>query len=148
MSRNQRLGLVALAVAVAAVAFLLARPSDDDGDGERAATTRTQATETATETTPTATTEAPPPVTSIRIRGGKPVDGVRKIDVDKGDTVRLRVTSADTSDEVHVHGYDLKKDVAPGQPVAFRFKANIEGVFEIELEDTATKIASLQVRPQ
>jgi hypothetical protein len=47
-----------------------------------------------------------------------------------------------------VHGYDLMRDMAPGQPASFKFKATIEGVFEIELEDTATKIASLQVRPQ
>jgi FtsP/CotA-like multicopper oxidase with cupredoxin domain len=147
MSRNQRLGLVALALAVAVVAFVLARPGDDDDDGERAATTQARTTETATETTPTATAEAPPPVTRIQVRGGAAVGGVKRIEVKKGDTVRLRVSSSDTSDEVHVHGYDLKRDMAPGRPVSFEFEAKIEGVFEIELEGAHHQIASLVVEP-
>jgi hypothetical protein len=51
------------------------------------------------------------------------------------------------ADHVHVHGYDLMKDVTPGKPVKFRFKANIDGQFEIELEDRALEIATLRVNP-
>ena len=42
--------------------------------------------------------------------------------------------TSDVADEIHVHGYDLKKDVPAGGSVRFSFPASIEGVFEIELE--------------
>jgi heme/copper-type cytochrome/quinol oxidase subunit 2 len=139
MSRNGRIALVAAALVVAVAAFVVFKAGSDNG-GSKPASSKPA--------TPSATTKAPaPPVRRIEIQGGKPVGGVHKITVTKGDTLRLVVSSPDTSQEIHVHGYDLKRDMAPGHPASLRFKTNIEGVFEIELEDTATKIASLQVRP-
>jgi hypothetical protein len=149
MSRNQRLGLVALALVVAVAAFLLARPSDDDDGGERA-TTESPAAETTNGPTPTATTEAPPPPPPperVRIRDGQVVGGVRKITVDKGATVRIVVTS-DVADEIHLHGYDITRKVAPGAPARFRLKADAEGEFELEAHDLGhVKVASLVVEP-
>jgi heme/copper-type cytochrome/quinol oxidase subunit 2 len=137
VSRNGRIALIVAALAVALGAFVLLKSGGDD-NGDKSSTR-----------TPTATTNAPaqPAAQRITVRGGQPVGGVHKITVTKGDTLRLIVSSPDTSQEIHVHGYDLKRDMAPGQPASFKFKTSIEGVFEIELEDTATKIASLQVRP-
>ena len=60
--------------------------------------------------------------------------------------VRFRVTS-DIAEEVHVHGYDLHKDVAAGGTVTFNFPASISGVFVIELEARSEQIASLKVEP-
>jgi hypothetical protein len=80
------------------------------------------------------------------VKGGKPVGGIRKITVAKGKPVRFDVTS-DVSDEIHVHGYNFKKDVAPGHPVSFDFPAKIDGVFVIELESRSEQIASLEVTP-
>ncbi len=133
MSRSGRIALISAAVIVAVVAFILIRSDDNGGGGQ----------------SPTSTAGAPraPAVQRLTVRGGKPVGGVRTITVTKGETVRLTVSSADTWQEIHVHGYDLKRDMAPGRPAAFRFKAGIEGAFEIELEQMGTKIASLQVRP-
>jgi hypothetical protein len=37
--------------------------------------------------------------------------------------------------------------MVPGKPVTFDFPAKIDGVFEVELEDTKTQIAKLSVRP-
>jgi hypothetical protein len=51
------------------------------------------------------------------------------------------------ADEIHVHGYDLKKDVPKGGSVQFNFKASIEGRFEVELENAGTQIANLEVTP-
>jgi hypothetical protein len=142
MSRNGRIALIGAALVVAVVAFVLVRSGSDDGESNKSAAT----TE---ETGPRATTKAPatPPVERITVRAGKPDGGVQKITVTKGDTLRLVVSSPDTSQEIHVHGYDLKRDMAPGRPAVFRFKTDIEGAFEIELEDTATQIANLEVRP-
>ena len=140
MSRNQRIGLIVAAVLVAVLAFVIASPGDDDEGDQAAQTTTTPQSETSTETesTPTETeTEAETPapikavVTGIEIRGGEVVGGPAEIRVTHGDRVLLTVTS-DASDDIHLHGYDIEKKVAPGQPAKFRFIAELEGEFEIE----------------
>jgi hypothetical protein len=129
-----------LTACVAAVAALsLAGCGSGTDDASPATTTETYAmtTET-TETTPTTeTTETTPVVpepVSIRIvvRNGQPVGGIARPKVKKGDRVVL-VVAADTSGDVHLHGYDLERPVAPGAPARIRFEATIPGRFEIEL---------------
>lgn len=63
-----------------------------------------------------------------------------------GDRVRLRVSSA-VADEIHVHGYDLMKDVPARGSVRLSFRATTEGSLEIELEKRGQLIAQLDVRP-
>src|SRR3990170_7729389 len=87
----------------------------DDGDREATGTTETQTTtETETETTPPTTEEAKPTVVRVTVTGGVPESGIVRETVDKGDRVVLVVFS-DVADEVHLHGYDLTADVAPGK---------------------------------
>jgi len=74
------------------------------------------------------------------------VGGPARLSLDRGDRVRLEVSS-DAPEEVHVHGYDLVREVGPGRPARLSFRARLEGIFEIELERSQTKIASLEVRP-
>ncbi len=145
MERGQRIGLIGAALVVAAVLFILLQPEDSDDDTEPVPAT----TEQTLQGEPTATVPPPEPKPEfdlIRVRGGEPAGGVKEITVSKGDSVRLEVRS-DTAAEVHVHGYDLFKDVQAGGSVRFRFKADAEGVFEIELEETHTQIAQLSVEP-
>jgi hypothetical protein len=82
----------------------------------------------------------------VIVRGGVPAGGVVRESTDKGDRVVVLVTS-DVADEVHVHGYDLSRDVAPGAPARIAFPATIPGRFEIELEDRGVQIAELTVNP-
>lgn len=163
MSRQQRFGLVALALAVAVAAFLILRPGEDlepsDTDAVPApAETAPQATEgpeaqpgatqpggtQPAETQPAEPREPAP--TRIRVEAGEPVGGIEEIGVERGDTVRLTVSS-DSPQEVHVHGYDLFDDAAPDAPARFEFEADIEGIFEVELEGSHTQIAELRVEP-
>jgi hypothetical protein len=122
-------------LAVAVLAFVIAQPGDDEDDSQPASTTQT-ATETTrgaeTETGETATTPEPPPpeVARIRIEGGAVVGGVKTIEAEKDELVRIVVT-ADAPDEIHLHGYDIEREAAPGSPARFRFKADVEGSFEI-----------------
>jgi FtsP/CotA-like multicopper oxidase with cupredoxin domain len=137
MSNQQRIALIVAALVVAVVAFVIAWPGDDD-EPERAASSAPAQTETGDDSAePQATTDTEPPeppkpeVTRINIKGGAVAGGAKTIDVTKGDTVRIVVT-ADAPDDIHLHGYDIEREVAPGQPARFRFKANAEGAFEIE----------------
>lgn len=141
MSRNQRIALVVAAVAVAVLAFVIAQPGDDEDGGGRAANTPAQTdtgggSDDGGTQAPTATEEAPPPppepeVTRIQMRDGSVVGGAKDIEVTRGNTVRIVVTS-DAPDEIHLHGYDITRNPAPGKPARFRFRADAEGAFEIE----------------
>jgi len=139
---------VLAAAAAAVILFVLLRPSDN---GEEATTVSTTTATTATTTR--ATTETAPSVTkasgvdiAITVKNGKPVGGVAKATVKQGDKVTLVVRS-DVADEVHLHGYDLHRDVEAGGTATIAFTAKIAGRFEAELEDRKEKILSLTVEP-
>lgn len=123
------------------------------GGGDETSTTPTEATTTETETqtqTATTTETALPPeqpaVIRITVRRGVPVGGIARRSVDKGDRVVLFIRS-DVADHVHVHGYDLFRDLVPGRRVRLAFRATVPGRFEIELEDRHVQIAELTVNP-
>ena len=152
MSNRARAGLVVAAVAVAVIAFIALRPSDSsDKADEPAKTTATKTT--AGEGQPTATAEsAPAPPQEITLRDGVPQGGVKRIVVQKGDEVRIQVRTNEAGDDIHLHGYDIEKRASAKAPANFRFKADIEGVFEIEshtAEDAGREplIARLVVEP-
>jgi heme/copper-type cytochrome/quinol oxidase subunit 2 len=74
------------------------------------------------------------------------VSGPRRPEFSVGDRVVLIVRS-DVADHVHVHGYDLMQDVAPGAPARISFRADAPGRFEVELEDRHLPLTELVVRP-
>lgn len=80
----------------------------------------------------------------LEVVGGKPVDGVQRHRVDPRDTVTIIVTG-DTTDELHIHGYDLVVPFAPGQPGSVTFEANIPGIFEVETHHRGDLVMELQV---
>lgn len=158
MSRNQRILLIVAAVAVAVIAFVIASPGSDDENGDQAAQTTTTQTETDVETeteveTQTETAPEPPDVsvTRIQVQGGVVQGGPQSIEVEQGEPVRI-IVAADAADEIHLHGYDLTREAAPGAPARFNFTANLEGVFELEshtAEDAGLEplVARLVVNP-
>jgi len=148
-----RLQLAALplcvAVAILVVAFLILRPSSDDPETTADAPTATP-TATATSTPSPGETETPTPTATPKptVDPGPVLTGskVVKLRFDKGETVRFQV-KAPVAEEVHIHGYDIKKDVKAGETEKISFKATIDGIFEIEFEDSAKQIAELRVDP-
>jgi heme/copper-type cytochrome/quinol oxidase subunit 2 len=144
-----RLVLLAATVLAAVVLFLVLRP-DDEEPSRSAATTSETSTPTAsaaeTETGGTTSAEMPSAV-RIRIRArGDGSGSIRRVTIERGQRVAL-IVSADVADEVHVHGYDLMADVAPGSPARISFEASVPGRFEVELESRAIQIADLSVGP-
>ncbi len=92
------------------------------------------------------TSNASGKVPTIVIKNGKPVGGIRDLTYNKGEQIHF-VVDSDVSDEVHMHGYDIMKDVKAGGSVSFDFPATLEGVFEAELEDQKEQIIELTVNP-
>lgn len=128
-SRRLRLGLAIGAIAVAVVLFIILKGNDGSDS--------------------TSTAES----TKITFRNGAPVGGLREIEVAKGDPIRIDVTP-DVPAEVHVHGYEVTKEVEAGQIAKLEFPATAEGVFEVEVhhlvngeEESGVQVAELNVTP-
>jgi FtsP/CotA-like multicopper oxidase with cupredoxin domain len=131
---------------------LLAGCGGDDGDQGAAATT--VATTAATSASAGASTGSEATTTTAGFSGvlveatvtGDEVETAsRRVRIDRGQKVRIRV-QADRAEEVHLHGYDLSADVAPGRPAVINFTADAPGVFEVELEQARLKLFELQVQ--
>ncbi len=147
MSRTTRiLLLVAGAVAVAVIAFVALSPGDDDSSSTAATTTAVTTATAPAATTTTTTTTPKPEATVVQIKGGEPVGGVKTISVKQGDQVRIVVTS-DAAGEVHLHGYDIEREVSPSAPARFNFTAKNQGRYEMELHGADTKLAQVDVTP-
>ena len=147
MSRGQRIGFLAVAALIAIVAVIVLGGSG--GDDEETTTGATQAA-TATpdesvpeeaspaEEEPEPTPEPKPPLLTA--------ERVRTLEFKEGDRVEFRVRH-DGPEHVHVHGYDIFQDLEPGKTATVTFKADITGIFEVELEDSGTPIGELKVEP-
>lgn len=146
MSRGKRAGLLAIAAVIAVAAFVVLRSGDDDAGDSSKATTPASNEAPSGSSRPRQAEPPPPRATRIRVSAGKPVGGVEDIRAEKGETVRFTIT-ADAPEEVHLHGYDISRPVGPGRPARFRFEAEIEGIFEIELEHSAVPVGNLRVSP-
>jgi cytoskeletal protein RodZ len=152
----RKVALIAATLGLLLSLFLALRPDDDETAAPATTAAETQppaATTTAPTTTeeeeapPPPTTTAPPPEPGPQIVDIDATTGeIARTTVEQGRRVVLNVT-ADVADHVHVHGYDLMADVAPGQPAKISFVADVPGRFEIELEDSGIHIAELEVRP-
>jgi hypothetical protein len=146
LTRSRRLVVVLLAVC-----SLAGGCGGDDGGGAAATTVATSAATStsggATSTTGAASTTAgfSGVLVQAKVTGNDVETASRRVRVDLGQKVRVQV-EADRAEEVHVHGYDLKRDVAPGKPAVIDFTADVPGVFEVELEEASLKLFELQVQ--
>ena len=99
----------------------------------------------ASTTAPPAATPAPAgTVIEVRYAGGEVTGVEQRVPVPLGETVVLRVTS-DVAEEVHVHGYDVVFDLAPGGTVERTFTADQPGSWEVELHDAGRPLFQMRV---
>ncbi len=153
-AKGSRIAVIVGAIVVVVVLFLVLRPTGDESGTDGSAPVSDQASSdggsggdsNAGKADGGGAPEPQSGVTDIEVKNGSPVGGVQDIEVESGDEVSLAVDS-DVDEEVHVHGYDETAEVAPGDPARLEFAADIEGVFEVELEESHTEIARLEVSP-
>jgi hypothetical protein len=149
VSNAGKLALVAGGIVAAVGLFLVLRPDDEEAAAPTTPTVTVTAPTTTGESTATTTvtTTAPagPEPVRISFEDGE-VTGPRRPQFTVGDRIVL-IVRAEVEDEVHVHGYDLMDDVAPGSPARISFQADSEGRFEVELEDRHLPLTELVVEP-
>ena len=149
MSRGARIGLLAAAVVILIVAFIALRPSgqgrrddgglaDDDPDGGRDGHPRRRDRTATAPPTPRPTVDPGPVLTGASVESCATTRA----------TPCASRSRAPEDEEVHIHGYDIKKDVEAGVTTKISFKATIDGIFEIEFEDAAKQIAALASMPR
>jgi len=90
------------------------------------------------------------------VRGALPAEQ-RLLRVEKGDAVRLRLTS-DAPGEIHLHGYRLEAKLTPGTPAELAFKAYATSRYPFEWHGAGDagktgsrhgpQLATLEVRPK
>jgi len=117
--------------------------SDDSTTASSTETTTETATQTTTTDTTTTAAETPT-VVNIVVVNGSPQGGIVRQTVNRGDRVVL-VVKSDVADEIHLHGYDLSRDVTAGGTARLPFSATLPGRFEVELESRGVQIADLTV---
>jgi hypothetical protein len=124
MNRNAIIGAALAAVAVILLVVLSSGGSDESSKSDAG-------------TVPTIVVD----------KEGHPVGGVQELVYHKGDRIHFKVR-APFQEEVHLHGYDVPKEVPKGGgTVTYDLPAEIEGVFEAELEDRKEQIIELRVEP-
>jgi hypothetical protein len=152
-STAARVTVGVVAVGIVVVAFIVLSGGDDSDDS----TTNTTPTVATTGTTDTgkadkgsngdAGDEADAGIPVIQIKDGQPVGGVQDLSFNEGDDIKFEVQSDTPGAEIHFHGYDIPQDLDANGTTTFDVPATITGIFEVEIEDTATQIAQITVNP-
>jgi ABC-type glycerol-3-phosphate transport system substrate-binding protein len=106
--------------------------------------------EASTTTAQSVTTTSSPAFTTttgldidVEIAGGE-AQGPDSFEVTLGETVDVWILS-DVDDEIHVHGYDLRFDLAAGSPFNLRFEADVPGIFEVETHGLQAPLFEIEV---
>jgi hypothetical protein len=70
-----------------------------------------------------------------------------EVEVGEGDRVKLLLTS-DELVEVHLHGFDLEREIEPGETTTLSFEADLTGRFEIKSHESEEVLGVLLVQPR
>jgi hypothetical protein len=136
MPGGWRLLLIVAGALAAVVLFVVLRGDDDE------------ATTTPPPPPPASSTirqPPPPPPAVLQILIPINTDAITRRTIPRGRQVVLVVSGA-AGEEVHLHGYDIKRRIGPNNVARLPFRATIPGRFEVELEESHRQIADLTVR--
>lgn len=121
--------LVVLTLSGLAALFLVLRPDN-----------------TGVEESPAVAAPDAPEAFRYRIAGAQ-VEGPDVARVAQNSRVLLEVRS-DADDELHLHGYDISRELPAGQTVTLTFIADKAGRFSLELHGQHRRIGALEVAPR
>ncbi len=93
----------------------------------------------------TAQATATPVVINVTAVNGRPLEGIKRVTVKKGQLVKI-VVRTNVGTEVHLHGYNIQKTPRKGVPTVIRFLANVSGRFDLELHHPDALLAQITVK--
>ena len=103
------------------------------------------ASSTSPAASPTASKTAKVTDIVVSVKDGKVSPKAHRVKVAEGSSVRILVSS-DVDDEVHVHGYEIEREVSAGQSATIEFTADQTGVFAVETHESDLLLFQLQVQ--
>jgi hypothetical protein len=127
----KKAGFIAVGALVVAALWLLYRPQAPEAPAP----------------VPEKAVAVPEKAFDLVVKGGKLVSGEGLMQVHRGERVSLRIQS-DSKDELHLHGYDLKAPILPGETAHLQFTADRTGRFGLELHKAHGELGTLEVYPQ
>ncbi len=146
-------------LALLSVSALLVAGCGESGDDTTTSTTAggggAATTATTDEEEPTSTTAEEPKAEvevssgpepqrfTATVANGLVEGGSQRWKAEQGAKVTI-VVKSDTDDEIHVHGYDETADISGGSGKV-TFTADMEGVYEVELEGSHLPVGTLEV---
>lgn len=81
------------------------------------------------------------------VRDGRRVSGPELVTARVGETLRLRVRS-NRADELHVHGYEVSRELPADHLVVLELPLAMSGRFDIELHAAHQVLTVLEVQPR
>jgi hypothetical protein len=138
VSGRWRLVLLVAGALAAVVLFVVLR-SDDDESTSPPPPPPPPAVTTTQQPPP------PPPPPTLEILIPINTDAITRRTIPRGRRVVLVVSGAE-GEEVHLHGYDIRRFIGANGVARLPFRATIPGRFEVELEGSHRQIADLTVR--
>ena len=121
-----------------------------------ASTSETPSTPAGSATTPPSakTPTTPPPAKdptpagrsiTITIKGKKVTPAPSTVDLKKGETLTLVVTS-DRDDEIHAHGFEVEGELKAGVPSTITITGTQAGLYEVETHEPPLRLLMIAVR--
>jgi hypothetical protein len=93
----------------------------------------------------TASATVKPVTITVTAVNGRPVGGIQRPTVKKGQTVRI-VVKTNIGTQIHLHGYNIEKNVKKGVPTVIQFVAKVQGRFALELHPMDAQLAQLTIK--
>ena len=128
--------------------------------GGAASTSGTSSSGAGSSATSTASSSAPSPsgsssassssspaqrTVTVTVTGSRVTPAPRTVDLGVGETMTLTVTS-DHADQLHVHGFDIEKELPAGTPVSVELTGESPGVYEVETHHPELRLLKIAVR--
>jgi hypothetical protein len=81
----------------------------------------------------------------ISVTGKRVTPAPARVDLASGARLRLVIT-VDHDDEVHVHGFEVEREVTANQPVTIDLTGGEPGLYEVETHHPSLRLLQLLVR--
>lgn len=81
----------------------------------------------------------------MTVTGSRVTPAPRTVELAVGETMTLTVTS-DHADQLHVHGFDIEKELPAGTPVSVELTGESPGVYEVETHHPELRLLKIAVR--
>ena len=82
---------------------------------------------------------------SVTVRGKQVTPAPATVDLEVGETLTLTVT-ADRANVLHIHGFDIEKDLVAGRPLTVTLTGRQPGTYDVETHDPELRLLKIAVR--